>query len=114
LGANICIWLFQLLVESFRGQSWSFFVSVPQTQWLSNSVRSWDFPLSWILLWCSCWTFFFLGLLSISIPVILSDRNNYGSELWLWDGNPIPHLMSCLAARGKLCKFPFPTIWHFI
>jgi hypothetical protein len=26
----------------------------------------------------------FLRLLSISIPVILSDRNNYRSEMWLW------------------------------
>jgi hypothetical protein len=33
----------------------------------------------------------FLGLISISIPVILSVRKNNGSDLCLWDGNPIPH-----------------------
>jgi hypothetical protein len=56
----------------------------------------------------------FLMFLSISITVILSDRNNYGSELWLWDGNPIPHLIPCLPARGGLYKFPLPTVRHFI
>jgi hypothetical protein len=25
---------------------------------LSNSVRPWDLPLSWIPLWVYCWTFF--------------------------------------------------------
>jgi hypothetical protein len=30
----------------------------------------------------------FLRLLSISIPVILSDRNKYRSEMSLWNGNP--------------------------
>jgi hypothetical protein len=44
----------------------------------------------------------FLRLLSISIPVILSDRIDYGSELWLCDGNPIPHFISFLTAGGKL------------
>jgi hypothetical protein len=59
---------------------------------LSNSVRPWDLPLSWILLW-ACWLdLLFLRLFSISIPIILSDRNNYGSEMWLWDGNPHPSL----------------------
>ena len=38
-----------------------------------------------------------LRLLSISIPAVLSDRNNYGSEFWLWDGNPILHLMPSLS-----------------
>jgi hypothetical protein len=38
------------------------------------------------------------GCLSISIPVILSNRKNYGSEIWLWDGKPTPYLMSCLSA----------------
>ena len=42
----------------------------------------------------------FLRLFSISIPVILSDRNNYMSGMWLWDGNPIPHLTPCLLAGG--------------
>jgi hypothetical protein len=50
----------------------------------------------------------------LPIPVILSDRNNYGSELCLWDGNPIPHLMPCLPPGGRLYKLPVPTVWHFI
>ena len=81
---------------------------------LSNSVRPWDLPLSWIPFLGLSLDLLFLRLLSISIPVILSDRNNYGSELWLWDGNPIPHLMPCLPARGGLYKFPLPTVWPFI
>ena len=32
----------------------------------------------------------------------------------LWDGNPIPHLMSCLPAEGGLYKFPLPTVGCFI
>jgi hypothetical protein len=56
----------------------------------------------------------FLRLLSISIPAVLSDRNNYGSEFLLWDGNPLPHLMPCLPAAGRLYKFPLSTIKHFI
>jgi hypothetical protein len=45
---------------------------------LSNSVRPWDLPLNWIPFWLSL--DIFLRFLYISIPVILSDRNNYGSE----------------------------------
>jgi hypothetical protein len=30
----------------------------------------------------------FLRLLSISMPEVLSDRNNYESEIGLWDGHP--------------------------
>jgi hypothetical protein len=56
----------------------------------------------------------FLRLLSISIPVIISDRNNYGTEVSLLDGNPIPHLMPCLPAGGGLYKFPLPTVGHSI
>jgi hypothetical protein len=56
----------------------------------------------------------FLRLLSISIPAFLSDRNNYGWEVWLWYGNPLPHLMPCLPIGCGLYKFPLPTIKHFI
>jgi hypothetical protein len=76
---------------------------------LSNSVRSWDFPLSRIPLWVCCWTFFSSGSSPFPFLAVLSDKNNYGSEMWLWDGNPIPHLMSCLPAGGGLYKFPLPT-----
>ena len=51
----------------------------------------------------------FLRLLSLFIPVILSDRNIYGSEVWLWDGKLILHLMSCLPDGGGLRKFPLLT-----
>jgi hypothetical protein len=36
------------------------------------------------------------------------------SETWLWGGNLIPHLMSCLPTGGGLYKFPLPTVRHFI
>ena len=55
----------------------------------------------------------FFGLLTISIPVILSDRNNYGLELSLWDGPPLPHLMPCLPVGGGLYKFPSPYCQAF-
>jgi hypothetical protein len=51
----------------------------------------------------------FHKLLSITIPIILSDGINYGSELRLWDGNHIPHLMLCVPAGDELYKFPLPT-----
>ena len=50
--------------------------------------------------------FLFLKFLSISISAVLSDRNNFESQFWLWDGNLIPHLMSCLSVGGGLYKFP--------
>ena len=31
-------------------------------------------------------------------------------QRWLWNGNPILHLMPCLLARGRLYKFPLLTI----
>jgi hypothetical protein len=65
---------------------------------LSNNVRPWDLSLSWIPLL----DFLFLRLLSISTPAVLSDRGNYGSEFWLWNGNPIPHLMPRLSAGDML------------
>jgi hypothetical protein len=107
LGANNCIW-----ISCFR-VFWRA-VMIGPCLWafhsLSNSVRPWDLPLSWILLWACCWTFFLLRLLSISIPVILSDRKNCGSELWLWYGPPLPCLMPCLPVGSRLFKFPLPTV----
>jgi hypothetical protein len=58
--------------------------------------------------------FLFLRLLSISIPVVLSDRNKYGLEIWLCDGNSTPHLMPSLSAAGGLYKFPLTTVGHVI
>jgi hypothetical protein len=46
----------------------------------------------------------FLRLLSISIPVILSDRNNYGSEMRLWGGNTTCHLISQLIWTLKMSQ----------
>jgi hypothetical protein len=43
--------------------------------------------------------FLFLRLLSISIPVILSDRNNYGLKLDLWDAH-LHYLIPCLLNRS--------------
>jgi hypothetical protein len=34
--------------------------------------------------------------------------------MWLWNCNPIPHLMSCLPAGGGLYNFPLPTVRNFI
>jgi hypothetical protein len=47
---------------------------------LSSSVRLWNIPLSWIPIWACHWTFFSSGS-SHFLSVILSERNNYESEL---------------------------------
>jgi hypothetical protein len=62
----------------------------------SLSIRRWGLPFSWISLWaCHC-TFFLLRLFSISIPAVLSDRNNYGSELLTvgWQPHPLLDALS--------------------
>jgi len=64
---------------------------------LSN-VRSSDLPLSWIPL-CPVLYLLFLRLFSIYILAFLSDRKNYGTEFWLCDRTPIPHLMPSLYWR---------------
>jgi hypothetical protein len=65
LGANICIWLFQLLVVSFEGESFENDRMIGPFLWalhsLSYSVRSWGLPLSWIPLWACHWIFFSSG-----------------------------------------------------
>jgi hypothetical protein len=76
---------------------------------LSNSVWPWDVPLSWIPLLACHWTFFSLRLFFISIPVIISERSNYGSEVWLWYVTLIPYLMSYLPTECGLYNFPLPT-----
>ena len=109
MGANICVWLFQLLVRSFGGQSWQ--IPFPEHSILSVimsglGLSTWAGSTLGLLL-----GLLFLRLLSISIPVILSDRNNYGSELWLWDG--LSPLFDALSSSW-LSKFPLHTVWHFI
>jgi hypothetical protein len=56
----------------------------------------------------------FLRLFSISIPAVLSDKNNYGSEFSLCDSNPLPHLMPCFPAGGGIYKFHLPTVGHHL
>ena len=34
--------------------------------------------------------------------------------MWLVDGNPIRHLKLCLHAGGRLYKFRFPSVCHFL
>jgi hypothetical protein len=59
LGANICMWPFQLPVETpecghARSHLWVLHS-------LSNSVRPCDLPMTCIPLWTCCWTFFSSG-----------------------------------------------------
>jgi hypothetical protein len=51
----------------------------------------------------------FVRVLSMSIPSVLSGKNNYGSEILLWNGNPFPYLMPCLLARVELYNVPLPN-----
>jgi len=52
---------------------------------LSNGVRPWVSPAS------PPWAGSHFGPLpGPPVPAVLSDRNNYWSEFWLWDSNPIP------------------------
>ena len=81
---------------------------------LSTSVRPWGLPFSWIPIWtCHCISFS-SGSSPFFVPAVLSDRNNYGSGLWLWHGNPIPHLMPWLSAEDGLYMFPFLTVGQVI
>ena len=106
LDANIYIWLFQLLVGSFGGShDRSLFCehSIASVIVSSLAPRPIEFDPTY----------------SLSAPlhlysVVLINSNNYGSEFWLWDGNPIPHLMPCLSAGGGFYKFPLSTVGHFI
>jgi hypothetical protein len=72
--AACCIFQRAVMIGPFLWAIYSF----------SNSVRPWDLPLSWIPLWACHWTSFSSGF-SPFIPAVLSDRNNFGSEFWLWD-----------------------------
>jgi hypothetical protein len=56
----------------------------------------------------------FLRFISNSIPVILSDRNNNGSEFWLWEGHSLSQLLPCLTDGDGLHKLPLPTATPFI
>jgi hypothetical protein len=57
----------------------------------------------------------FLRLLSIFVLAVLSDRNNFGSELFtVRMATPSFYLMSCPSTGGGLYKFPLPTAEHFI
>jgi hypothetical protein len=38
-------------------------------------------------------------------PCSCFNRNNSGSEFWLWDDNPVSHLMPCLSVGRGLYKF---------
>jgi hypothetical protein len=80
---------------------------------LSNSVRPWNLPLSWIPLWACHWTFFPSGSSPFSSLQFFQTGAIMGQRCY-WDGNPIPLLMSCLPAGGGLYKFPLPTVRHFI
>jgi hypothetical protein len=55
----------------------------------------------------------FLKLLSISIPVVLSDRNNWVIVLTVgWQLHP--SLDACLSAGDGLFKFPLHNVEHLI
>jgi hypothetical protein len=76
LDANICLWLFQLLVGCLGGQS----CSVPFCECSLASVTVSGLGASPGPS--------FLRLLSICILAVLLDRKNCRSGFWLWDGNP--------------------------
>lgn len=110
-GKHMCIWLFQRLVGLLESRhDRSLFVNYHS---LRNGVSSCGLleldhtlVLSLDLL--------FLGLFSISIHRVLSERNNCGPELWLWESKLITLLIPSLSARSGLRKFPLPTVRYII
>ena len=111
LGATICLWLFQLLVQSFRGQS--------------DLAPFCELTIALVIvsvLGTSPWAGSHFGPVNgpsfLQVPLHFhpcnSFKNNYESDVWLWHGNPIPHLMSCFPPGGRLYKFSFSTVGHFI
>ena len=111
LGSIIYIWLFQLIVESFKGA-----VKIGPFLWalhsLGNSIRLWSL-LWWIPLWACPWTLFSSD--SFPFPSLqFFQTETMTGQSFDWDGNPIPHLMPCLSDGGGLYKFPFPNVEYFI
>jgi hypothetical protein len=113
LGVNICIQVSCLLGLWV----WGAIMMVPLFWALnsfSNSVRPWNFPLSWILLWDTSWLSFPSGSSPFVSLHFFQTGTIMGQDFWLWNGNLIPHLIPCLSAGGGLYNFPLPTVGHFI
>jgi hypothetical protein len=77
---------------------------------LRNSVRPLVLLLSWIPIWACRWTSFSLGSSPFLSLQFFQTGPTMGQSFWLWNGNPIPHLMPCLSAGGGLSKFPLPSV----
>jgi hypothetical protein len=81
---------------------------------INNSVRSWGIPLRWIPLWACRWTSLYsISSLRLSLQ-FFQTATIMGQSFWLWNGNPLSHLMPCLSAADGLYKFPLPTVQRFI
>jgi hypothetical protein len=90
LGTNMCIWLFQPLCWVFQRA-----VMIGTFLWvlysLSNRVRPWGLPLSWIPLWACSWTFFSLDSSPFPSLQFFQMGTIMGQSFWLWDSNTIPY-----------------------
>ena len=53
----------------------------------------------------------FLRPLSISIPAVVSDRDNMGQSFYC---RKATSPLTCLSVGGELYKFPLSTVGHFI
>ena len=87
LGMNTQIWLFQLLIGSWKGCHERPLLWIQHS--MNNSVRPCGFPLGWISVWGPHWASFSSGF---SPPLFLQffQRGNLLSQsFWLWYGNPI-------------------------
>ena len=80
---------------------------------ISNSVRPWGFPLSWMPMWACPWTSFSSSYSPFLFLKFFSEMNNYGSEFLTVDGNPSPYLMPCLSAGSGLYNFPLPNVGYY-
>ena len=81
---------------------------------ISNSVRSWGIPLSWIPLWACHWTFSsssypFLSLKFFQTGRIMGQSFDCGMAI-----TSLTWCLHSLFAVGGLYEFPRPNVGHFI
>jgi hypothetical protein len=79
---------------------------------LSNSVRPWDLPLSWIPLWACRWTFFSSGSSPFpSLQFFFFRQEQLWVRVMTLGWKLLPHFMPCPPAGSGLYKLPLPIAY---
>ena len=109
-GESICIWLFQLLLDPLRQRTAMLGSCLYAQDSISNTIRPWSLPLSFIPIWASHWTSFHSGS-SDSFPCSsFRQEQVWVAFFYCRMATPFLHLMPCLSTREWLHKFALPTV----